>query len=111
MRNGRNLSTIADSDWAIVAVRVVIDWLLVVLEALHEREEVVGRPALHLEVVCRRIRSRSRENAAMEGDLPQSEADARVYIWKLMLEPPPRMFAHGTMLRLPRRCDDFIVSV
>ena len=38
---------------------------------------------------------------------PQSDAEARVYIWKLMLEPPPRMFAQGTMDRRPRRCDDF----
>ena len=42
-----------------------------------------------------------------EASLPQSDAEARVYIWKLMLEPPPRMFAQGTMDRRPRRCDDF----
>ena len=42
---------------------------------------------------------------------PQSDADARVYIWKLMLLPPPRMFAQGTMERLPRMYDDFMVSV
>ena len=103
LRHGRNLATIADCDRPVVAVRVVVRRLLVVLKALHEREEIRGLPAFHLEVVCRRIRSRSRENATMEGDLPQSEADARVYIWKLMLEPPPRMLAQGTMERLPRR--------
>ena len=46
-----DLATIADRDGTVVAVGVVVRRLLVVLETLHERQEVVGGPALHLEVV------------------------------------------------------------
>ena len=49
--DGGNLSTIADSDGTIIAVRVVVGGLLVVLKALHERKKVGSLPALHLEVV------------------------------------------------------------
>ena len=46
-----DLPTIADGNWAVVAVRVVVGRLLVVLKPLHQREQVVGRPSFCLEVV------------------------------------------------------------
>ena len=35
-----NLAAVADSNWAVVAVGIVVAWLLVVLETLHEWQEV-----------------------------------------------------------------------
>ena len=51
LRNGGDLSTIADGNRAVIAVGVVVGRLLIVLKALHEREEVSRGPALHFEVV------------------------------------------------------------
>ena len=106
-----DLSTVADCDGAVVAVSIVVDWLLVVLETLHKRYEVVRSPPFGLEVVCEWMLVTGHGHNKGAQRLPQSDAEARVYIWKLMLLPPPRMFAHGTMERRPRRCDDFMVSV
>lgn len=35
-----DLSTVGDGDWTFIAVRVVVAWLLVVFEPLHEGHEV-----------------------------------------------------------------------
>ena len=46
LSNRRDLSTIAYGNGAVIAVRVVVAWLLVVLKALHEREEVYFKPVI-----------------------------------------------------------------
>lgn len=64
---------------------------LVGLMLPHERKEFLSGPALGLEVIiCRRVSHRARELHARTLNL-QSDALARVYIMKLIDEPPPRM--------------------
>ena len=54
LSNRRDLSTIADSNRTVIAVSVVVHRLLVVLQTLHEGEEVVRSPTFRLEVVFER---------------------------------------------------------
>jgi hypothetical protein len=51
LRNRHDLSTVGDRNGTIVTVRVVVARLLVVFETLHKRHEVLGGPALSLEII------------------------------------------------------------
>lgn len=73
LRDRRDLPTVANSNRAIVSVRVIVRGLLVVLETLHKRKEVcevefrtactvlymkanaltISSPAFGLEIICR----------------------------------------------------------
>ena len=54
--DGHDLPTVRDSDRTVIAVSIVVAGLLIVLETLHEWQEVLGGPTLGLEVVP--VRSR-----------------------------------------------------
>ena len=96
LSNWHNLSTVRNGDRSIVAMSVVVAWLLVVLEPLHEREKVwsehetipasnnhprltLAGPAFSLEVIYVHVEHRSRPPSTL-AHLPQSDAEARVYI-------------------------------
>ena len=89
-----------DLDWAFKPMNVtVVASSLVCLMLFHQGDELLGTPALGLEVIV--VGGRGTGVHHLSVSMRGVDARQHMGLTKLMLEPPPRILAHGTMAFRP----------
>ena len=91
-------------DWTLKAMRVsVLTSTLIGLMLLHQRDKLLGGPALGLKVIIVRRRGPGVHLSRM---LDMTRVKDQRHTMKLIDDPPPRMWAAGTIAPRPLRCLD-----